>query len=199
MSEQRKTTGTRKRAPKKDTESKTTRTRKKVAEEQAAPVQQNEEAAPDRVKAEEEQTARAPEQMAGKSEHDGAKPEQTPPAAGSFEVSRVLKVTKPLMRGDDVKALQTALIERNYHCGTNGADGTYGRLTAYAVRCFQASKGLIVNGRADRYTIAALGGTWKEQQNIEKPPRWPLNGWRGGFLSFCGVYSFRKRNVISAP
>lgn len=23
-------------------------------------------------------------------------------------------------------------------------------------------KGLIVNGRADRYTIAALGGTWKE-------------------------------------
>lgn len=109
MSEQRKTTGTRKRAPKKDTESKTTRTRKKVAEEQAAPVQQNEEAAPDRV-----------------------------------------------------KALQTALIERNYHCGTNGADGTYGRLTAYAVRCFQASKGLIVNGRADRYTIAALGGTWKE-------------------------------------
>lgn len=47
MSEQRKTTGTRKRAPKKDTESKTTHTRKKVAEEQAAPVQQNEEAAPD--------------------------------------------------------------------------------------------------------------------------------------------------------
>jgi len=176
MSEQRKTTGARKRAPKKDTENKTTRTRKKVAEEQAAPVQQNEEAAPDSVKAEEEQTARAPEQMAGKSEHDGAKPEQmagksehdgakpeqTPPAAGSFEVARVLKVTKPLMRGDDVKALQTALIERNYHCGTNGADGTYGRLTAYAVRCFQASKGLIVNGRADRYTIAALGGTWKE-------------------------------------
>mgnify|MGYP002797138336 FL=1 len=114
------------------------------------------------MKAEEEQTARAPEQMAGKSEHDGAKPEQTPPAAGSFEVARVLKVAKPLMRGDDVKALQTALIERNYHCGTNGADGTYGRLTAYAVRCFQASKGLIVNGRADRYTIAALGGTWKE-------------------------------------
>lgn len=127
MSEQRKNTGTRKRATKKDTEKKTTRTQKKVAEE-----------------------------------HDGAKPERTPPAAASFEVARVLKVTKPLMCGDDVKALQTALIERNYHCGANGADGTYGRLTAYAVRCFQASKGLIVNGRADRYTIAALGGTWKE-------------------------------------
>ena len=79
MSEQRKTTGTRKRAPKKDTENKTTRTRKKVAEEQAAPVQQNEEAAPDSVKAEEEQTARAPEQMAGKSEHDGEKPNRHRP------------------------------------------------------------------------------------------------------------------------
>ena len=64
MSEQRKNTGTRKRATKKDTENKTTRTQKKVAEEQAAPVQQNEEAAPDRVKAEEEQAARAPEQRA---------------------------------------------------------------------------------------------------------------------------------------
>ena len=162
MSEQRKNTGTRKRATKKDTENKTTRTQKKVAEEQAAPVQQNKEVAPDRVEEEVEKTANVPEQMAGKPEHDGAKPERTPPAAASFEVARVLKVTKPLMRGDDVKALQTALIERNDHCGANGADGTYGRLTAYAVRCFQASKGLIVNGRADRYTIAALGGTWKE-------------------------------------
>lgn len=44
MSEQRKNTGTRKRATKKDTENKTTRTQKKVAEEQAAPVQQNKEA-----------------------------------------------------------------------------------------------------------------------------------------------------------
>lgn len=162
MSEQRKNTGTRKHATKKDTENKTTRTQKKAAEEQAAPVQQNKEVALDRVEEEVEKTANVPEQMAGKPEHDGAKPERTPPEAASFEVARVLKATKPLMRGDDVKALQTALIERNYHCGANGADGTYGRLTAYAVRCFQASKGLIVNGRADRYTIAALGGTWKE-------------------------------------
>lgn len=54
MSEQRKNTGTRKRATKKDTENKTTRTRKRLPEEQRA-VQQNEEAEPDRVKAEEEQ------------------------------------------------------------------------------------------------------------------------------------------------
>ena len=64
MSEQRKNTGTRKRATKKDTENKTTRTQKKVAEEQAAPVQQNKEAAPDRVEEEVEKTANVPEQMA---------------------------------------------------------------------------------------------------------------------------------------
>lgn len=109
MSEQRKNTGTRKRATKKDTENKTTRTQKKVAEEQAAPVQQNKEAAPDRVEEEVEKTANVPEQMAGKPEHDGAKPERTPPAAASFEVARVLKVTKPLMRGDDVEGVANRL------------------------------------------------------------------------------------------
>lgn len=98
MSEQKKNTGTRKRATKKDTENKNTRTQKKVAEEQAAPVQQNKEVAPDRVEKEVEKTANATEQMAGKPEHDGAKPERTPPAAASFEVARVLKVTKPLRR-----------------------------------------------------------------------------------------------------
>lgn len=83
MSEQRKNTGTRKRATKKDTENKTTRTQKKVAEEQAAPVQQNKEAAPDRVEEEVEKTANVPEQMAGKPEHDGAKP-GTDTARGGF-------------------------------------------------------------------------------------------------------------------
>lgn len=49
-----------------------------------------------------------------------------------------------------------------YVMGCFGAPLTGGNVSRYAVRCFQASKGLIVNGRADRYTIAALGGTWKE-------------------------------------
>ena len=78
-----------------------------------------------------------------------------------WEVARVLKVTKPLMNGDDVKALQEALIARNYHCGIAGADGIYAKNTAYAVRCFQSAHGLIVDGKAGRYTVAALGGVWK--------------------------------------
>lgn len=89
---------------------------------------------------------------------NSAAPEET---ADGWEVARVLKVTKPLMNGDDVKALQEALIARNYHCGIAGADGIYAKNTAYAIRCFQSAHGLIVDGKAGRYTVAALGGVWK--------------------------------------
>lgn len=82
-------------------------------------------------------------------------------AAGGLEINRVLKVTKPLMQGDDVQALQRTLIEKNYHCGVSGANGIYGKDTAYAVRCFQAANRLIVDGKAGKFTVAALGGTWK--------------------------------------
>lgn len=64
------------------------------------------------------------------------------------------------MKGEDVKALQAALIARGYHCGPSGASGIYERNTAYAVRCFQAANRLIVDGKAGRFTVAALGGTW---------------------------------------
>ncbi|MDR2513731.1 MAG: peptidoglycan-binding protein [Christensenellaceae bacterium] len=88
---------------------------------------------------------------------------QAPPAAGGgFEVSRVLKITKPLVKGDDVAALQNALIARSFGCGAMGADGIYGRFTAQAVRHFQSMNRLIVDGRAGKFTVTALGGTWKE-------------------------------------
>jgi peptidoglycan hydrolase-like protein with peptidoglycan-binding domain len=41
------------------------------------------------------------------------------------------------MTGDDVKALQAALISNNYHCGLSGANGVYGKDTAYAVAAFK--------------------------------------------------------------
>lgn len=86
---------------------------------------------------------------------------QTPPATGGFKVKRVLKVTKPLVKGDDVKALQKALISRGFHCGTSGADGIFGLSTAQAVRHFQSMNRLIVDGKAGRFTITALGGKWE--------------------------------------
>ena len=93
-------------------------------------------------------------------EAQGGDPKQAASAAEGWAVARVLKITKPLMKGEDVKALQDALIARGYHCGASGASGVYERNTAYAVRCFQAANRLIVDGRAGRFTVAALGGTW---------------------------------------
>lgn len=97
---------------------------------------------------------------AGESGGDPAQMEPDATAAEGWTVARVLKITKPLMKGEDVKALQAALIARGYHCGPSGASGIYERNTAYAVRCFQAANRLIVDGRAGRFTVAALGGTW---------------------------------------
>ena len=91
-------------------------------------------------------------------EADNATPQKV---ADGWEVARVLKVSLPLMHGEDVLTLQRALIAHGYHCGINGASGAFERNTAYAVRCFQAANRLIVDGKAGRYTVAALGGVWK--------------------------------------
>lgn len=92
---------------------------------------------------------------------DEIKPAADKQDGDGWEVARVLKITKPLMKGDDVKALQAALIDRKYHCGATGIDGIFGRNTAHAVRCFQAANRLVVDGKAGRYTVTALGGVWK--------------------------------------
>ena len=107
-----------------------------------------------------EQSEEGAAQAAPKAGGGGAAEEEKAPAAEGWAVARVLKITKPLMKGEDVKALQAALIARGYHCGPSGASGIYERNTAYAVRCFQAANRLIVDGRAGRFTVAALGGTW---------------------------------------
>ena len=107
-----------------------------------------------------EQSEEGASQAAPKAGGGGAAEEEKAPAAEGWAVARVLKITKPLMKGEDVKALQDALIARGYHCGASGASGVYERNTAYAVRCFQAANRLIVDGRAGRFTVAALGGTW---------------------------------------
>lgn len=64
--------------------------------------------------------------------------------------------------GDDVHRLQEALIASGYACGRSGANGIFGKDTEIAVRAFQGSKGLTVNGIAGKSTVTALGGAWKE-------------------------------------
>lgn len=78
----------------------------------------------------------------------------------SIIFTRVIKRTSPTMTGDDVKALQTMLNEAN---GANLAtDGRFGPATEKAVKSYQKLKGLVVDGKAGKNTITALGGIWKK-------------------------------------
>ena len=69
------------------------------------------------------------------------------------EISRILKLTTPYMRGDDVKALQRAI-------GAN-ADGVFGSNTEDKVKQVQNRLGVTVDGKAGKNTIQALGLIWR--------------------------------------
>lgn len=84
-------------------------------------------------------------------------PGSTPPPSG-WILKRILKQG---MRGDDVKDVQTALITIGYSCGKAGADGIFGKDTLAAVKAFQKSRNLKVDGKVGKDTCTALGGTWK--------------------------------------
>ena len=58
--------------------------------------------------------------------------------------------------GEDVKALQSALIALGFSCGSWGADGEFGDCTEMAVRAFQAAHNLEVDGEYGPETRAAL-------------------------------------------
>ena len=62
--------------------------------------------------------------------------------------------TPPLMRGDDVAALQSRLTERGFDCGR--VDGIYGPRSESAVKEFQQSVGIHVDGKCGPATIIAL-------------------------------------------
>lgn len=74
---------------------------------------------------------------------------------------RILKLTKPLMRGADVYALELALEALEYDCGMTAREkltkiGAFGEKCDAAVRAFQRAAGLVVDGKAGNKTRAAL-------------------------------------------
>ena len=70
---------------------------------------------------------------------------QSVPACPAGPITcRVLQVTSPYMSGQDVYAVQHALVARGFSPGT--VDGVYGPNTAAAVRAFQTASGLPVTG-----------------------------------------------------
>jgi len=58
--------------------------------------------------------------------------------------------------GDDVKAVQNALIQLGYSVGPVGADGIFGPDTAGAVARFQKARGRPPSGEVDRQTLLLL-------------------------------------------
>lgn len=82
----------------------------------------------------------------------------TIPGKDEWIVSRLLKKG---VSGDDVKELQIRLNSAIYP-GCGAVDGIFGSKTDSAVRAFQSSKKLIVDGIAGKNTISALGGKWED-------------------------------------
>lgn len=82
----------------------------------------------------------------------GASPEK-------LEFKRLLKYKRKMMRGEDVRQLQKLLTKAGEIPGE--IDGIFGKRTRDAVKSFQRTKKLKVDGIAGKNTITALGGIWK--------------------------------------
>ena len=67
---------------------------------------------------------------------------------------RSLRIQEPVMRGDDIAALQARLVEMGFNPGR--VDGIYGPLTEAAVKDFQRSVGTTVDGVCGPGTVISL-------------------------------------------
>jgi N-acetylmuramoyl-L-alanine amidase len=67
---------------------------------------------------------------------------------------RLLKYTKPVMQGTDIRAIQQRLNDLGFPCGLT--DGKYGPKTLAAVVKYQKAKGLKVDGKVGPATWAKL-------------------------------------------
>ena len=77
-----------------------------------------------------------------------------------FLGSRILKNG---MEGDDVKELQSMLIQLGYDLGKWGADGDFGDATEMAVRKFQQERNCDVDGQVGPETLSALNAVFNAQ------------------------------------
>lgn len=66
------------------------------------------------------------------------------------------RILRKGMSGDDVRELQSMLIELDYDLGRWGADGDFGSATEKAVKAYQKNNRLAVDGIAGPLTIGAL-------------------------------------------
>lgn len=76
---------------------------------------------------------------------------------------RLLYVTRPMLRGDDVRELQRRLNRLGFDTGH--VDGAYGEQTQAAVRDFQLNAGLGPDGIAGQQTVQALRRLHRRHQS----------------------------------
>lgn len=82
----------------------------------------------------------------------------TQPGVQAVGGSRLLLLTKPLLQGSDVKAVQEKLIALGFDLGKSGADGFFGDATEKAVAEFQEREDLTpIDGIVGDRTKKALG------------------------------------------
>jgi peptidoglycan hydrolase-like protein with peptidoglycan-binding domain len=90
--------------------------------------------------------------------------ETNPPYSASFYQSAPLRVNRRIIAG-----AQYQLMSRGYYRGR--VDGKYGSRTAFAVRAFQSSAGLLPTGRLDIETVKALGSSDADFAYLAPTPR----------------------------
>lgn len=82
--------------------------------------------------------------------------------AGWRPGDRLLYLTRPWLRGDDVLELQRSLSRLGFDTGVT--DGIHGPETDAALRDFQHNVGLPVDGIAGRGTMEQLASLWRQHQ-----------------------------------
>ena len=91
---------------------------------------------------------------------NGSKAEVTEPEKEYILGERILKNG---CEGNDVKELQSYLIQLGYDLGSWGADGEFGDATEIAVRKFQTEHNCDVDGEVGPETLAALNAALKDE------------------------------------
>lgn len=100
---------------------------------------------------------------------------------------RLLYLTRPMLRGDDVRDLQRRLNRLGFDSGYD--DGLFGEQTVAAVREFQLNAGLLQDGIAGPATVALLVrlhrahqeapvAAVREREALRRPPRRTVAGTR---------------------
>ena len=90
------------------------------------------------------------EAVLGFTDDDGAVAARVPDPAST---RRILQLSTPYIRGEDVKALQAVLAQRGF---SGDADGVFGPMTAVLVKQFQAKQGMLADGVVGPATWKAL-------------------------------------------